>query len=727
MHYRDPQDHLNDHLQRVRLMLQRHMRRHSERFISGDGDYTDRSIGASEVRRMLNGAREGGGQALLDHLGVKELQQVEDELGMREAMINARLEKTEALETSVVLPIESLRKSFRLSFAEVDLLIAAAAPRLSMTFSRLYPVAWVDFSCKQPSAGFLAELTTPRGEKEHERVGLFEARRALQKYRLIITHEHPRWVPSTPLLHAPIEVPQRVVDFLQGRGLDTSGLDGCTLHQRGRPLEEIKIRASTLQTLERIVEQPTSRLRLLGPQGVGRRTSLIALCQRAGIRLLEADLLSVFESAQGQDFTTALAEVLREARLHQALLLLRADELIYHELTRALDAHMSRLRGLLRDYPGGVVVSAPRGHQVLQNLLGPIQELKMRPPEEADQRELWLAAISAHQPTEQRFQQLAVELARQYRLPPGDILRAVENAAELCGAKTDDSPQGFSPSALITAVQQQFDHQLGGIATPMTTDVSVEDIVMTEEAANQIEEVFRYARNADKVFREWGLAKKGHGGHGLSVLFSGPPGTGKTLVACALATSLGRAIYRVDLSQVVDKYVGETEKNLGRVFDEAERAQAVILFDEADSIFSKRTEVKSSNDRYANLEVNYLLQRLENFNGVAILTTNFVQSIDEAFMRRIRFKIDFPIPDNEMRADLWRKLLPPNAPIEDGIYWEGLGENFELSGGHIRNAILRASLFAADSQISISEALLWDAAVAECREMGVLVATEFSV
>ncbi|MEO1273049.1 MAG: ATP-binding protein, partial [Myxococcota bacterium] len=188
-----------------------------------------------------------------------------------------------------------------------------------------------------------------------------------------------------------------------------------------------------------------------------------------------------------------------------------------------------------------------------------------------------------------------------------------------------------------------------------------------------------------------------------------------------IAHELGRFLYRIDLSQVVDKYIGETEKNLGRVFDEAERAQAILLFDEADSLFSKRTDVKSSNDRYANLEVNYLLQRLDDFTGVSILTTNHPQSIDDAFQRRIRFKVEFPMPDHDMRRNLWQRLLPPAAPVDDNIDWDLLAEDFEYSGGHIRNAILRASVRAAARGQGISEALLYDSAVDESRELGQLV------
>src|SRR5690606_9320639 len=171
-------------------------------------------------------------------------------------------------------------------------------------------------------------------------------------------------------------------------------------------------------------------------------------------------------------------------------------------------------------------------------------------------------------------------------------------------------------TAFVDAAQRVLDREVSGLATPYRVDATLDDVVLPNNVREQVSDVLADARHRRTIFGKWGMARLSPGGRGLSVLFAGPPGTGKTLVAAVLARTLNRALYRVDLSQVVDKYIGETEKNLGRVFDDAERAQAVLLFDEADALFATRTAVKSSNDRYANLEVNYLLQRLEAFDGM---------------------------------------------------------------------------------------------------------------
>ncbi|HEU0033127.1 MAG TPA: ATP-binding protein [Kofleriaceae bacterium] len=220
------------------------------------------------------------------------------------------------------------------------------------------------------------------------------------------------------------------------------------------------------------------------------------------------------------------------------------------------------------------------------------------------------------------------------------------------------------------------------------------------------------------MLNDWGFGDKIGAGRGITALLSGPPGTGKTMVAALIAQELRLDLYQVDLSKVVSKYIGETEKQLGAVFDAAESGHAVVLFDEADSLFGKRSEVRSSNDRYANLEVNYLLQRLEAFTGIALLTTNHEAAIDEAFRRRLAVHVRFPVPDETQRGQLWRAMIPGRAAVEGEIDAVALGREFEMTGGYIKNAALRAAYLAADEGVAISQAHLWRAARAEYEALG---------
>ncbi len=226
-----------------------------------------------------------------------------------------------------------------------------------------------------------------------------------------------------------------------------------------------------------------------------------------------------------------------------------------------------------------------------------------------------------------------------------------------------------------------------------------DDLVLPESQIQALHDIARQIRQRLKVYETWGFADKSSRGLGISALFTGVSGTGKTMSAEVLANELGLELYRIDLSQVVSKYIGETEKNLRRVFDVAEESSAILLFDEADALFGKRSEVKDSHDRYANVEISYLLQRMEAYRGLAILTTNMKEALDQAFLRRIRFVIQFPFPDAAQRAEIWKRVFPPQTPTES-LNMNRLAK-LSITGGNIRNIALYAAFLAADSGESV--------------------------
>jgi SpoVK/Ycf46/Vps4 family AAA+-type ATPase len=221
-----------------------------------------------------------------------------------------------------------------------------------------------------------------------------------------------------------------------------------------------------------------------------------------------------------------------------------------------------------------------------------------------------------------------------------------------------------------------------------------DDLVLHERQTSVLREIVAHVRQRATVHQEWGFAATLRRGLGVTALFAGGSGTGKTLAAEVMAKELGLDLFVIDLSQVVSKYIGETEKNLRKVFDAAERGGALLLFDEADALFGKRSEVKDSHDRYANLEVSYLLMRMEAYRGLAILTTNMKKALDTAFMRRIRFVVDFPFPAEHERAEIWRRVLPPQAPVKD--IDPRLLAQLTVAGGSIRNIALSGAFLAAE-------------------------------
>ena len=242
--------------------------------------------------------------------------------------------------------------------------------------------------------------------------------------------------------------------------------------------------------------------------------------------------------------------------------------------------------------------------------------------------------------------------------------------------------------------------------------------MLSRDQSSQVAELIARLRHRPLVLEEWGFAAKIGKGNGVAALFSGPPGTGKSMCAGLIANELGLDLYVVDGSKISSKWIGETEKNLAALFDAAEASHAVLLFDEADALFGKRSDVKSSNDKHANAEVSYLLQRVEHYSGIAILTSNHESAIDPAFQRRLATHVRFELPDAEERSALWKAMIPSTAPVAEGLDFERLADRYEMSGGYIKNAALRAAFLAADLSTPITLSLLEHAARAEYEAMG---------
>jgi SpoVK/Ycf46/Vps4 family AAA+-type ATPase len=277
-----------------------------------------------------------------------------------------------------------------------------------------------------------------------------------------------------------------------------------------------------------------------------------------------------------------------------------------------------------------------------------------------------------------------------------------------------DEPEKVGP-VLWQVCREQSQASLEGLAECIKTRAQWEDLVLPEEQSHTLGEIVAQVRQRMKVYESWGFAARNVRGLGISALFAGPSGTGKTLAAEVLAGSLQLDLYRIDLSQIVSKYIGETEKNLRTVFDAAEQSGAVLLFDEADALFGKRSEVKDSHDRYANIEVSYLLQRMEAYRGLAILTTNLRNSLDPAFLRRIRFVVTFPFPDAALRARIWEHIFPPDTPTQ-GLDLNKLAR-LNVTGGNIRNIALNAAFLAADEGEPVRMNHLLRTARSECAKM----------
>ncbi|MCW5806552.1 MAG: ATP-binding protein, partial [Deltaproteobacteria bacterium] len=315
--------------------------------------------------------------------------------------------------------------------------------------------------------------------------------------------------------------------------------------------------------------------------------------------------------------------------------------------------------------------------------------------------------------------ELATRAAERFRITGGVIEAAARTARDRARIR---GPEVTVELADVRAgVRGELDAELATMGQLVDWRQSWTDLVLPGDLMTELHEMMTRIRHRRRVLDEWGFHRKVGKGVGVSALFSGPPGTGKTMVAGLIAAELELDLYQIDVSRMVSKWVGETEKNLARLFDAAASGHAVLLFDEADSLFARRTEVKSSNDRYANLEVNYLLQRMETFDGITILTTNLESSVDEAFRRRLAFRIQFPVPELAERTRLWRAMLPAQAQVAANLDFRALAQRYEMTGGYIRNAVLRAAYLAAGDDQPISMQHLEHAAMLEYAAMGMVV------
>jgi SpoVK/Ycf46/Vps4 family AAA+-type ATPase len=384
----------------------------------------------------------------------------------------------------------------------------------------------------------------------------------------------------------------------------------------------------------------------------------------------------------------------REAALSGSALLLDCDEADSAEGKRAVAA-------FVQDTQGMILLAGreplPTGARLTIRL--PVPGLSA-----AEQRALWQRVLG---PRADDLDGQLDKVVTQFNLGLSNI-QAV--SAEVLGHLSAENEE--RPTSLLWDIcRAQARPRLEDMAQRIEPVATWDDLVLPALQIQTLHDIAAHVRQRAQVYNTWGFSTKSARGLGISALFAGASGTGKTMAAEVLANELRLDLYRIDLSQVVSKYIGETEKNLRRVFDAAEEGGAILLFDEADALFGKRSEVKDSHDRYANIEVSYLLQRMESYRGLAILTTNMKQALDPAFLRRIRFVVQFPFPDAVQRAEIWRRVFPTATPTR-GLNVDKLAR-LNMAGGNIRNIALNAAFLAADTGEPVSMTHLLRAARSE--------------
>ena len=619
-----------------------------------------------------------------------------------------------------VLP--ELARIFGLSPAEAEVLLVAVAPEVDPRFRRIYGFLLDNLNRERPTLALATELLAHRGIDAEALRALLQAGAPLRRLLALSLSG----VSTDSWWGRELLTSERMARAVLGQTLLDDALVGLAqLATPGVAISELKLpqgiveRVCTLATAAGAGEPagvgstPRPLVVLKGPGGAGKQHTGRAIATALGRSMLVVD---------GSLLPKDPNELYRLCRLcvREALLLGAILYLDHADTQTDPEGPAHPVQGImsaLGNFPDLVFLAGQRRVEGLGPLGRDVLRLQCDLPSPSERARLWAAALPADLAQAPDID--LGEIARKYGVGAGQILAGAQEAAAATRLRGKDAQ--LRTSDLLDGARGQLLHRLSSVAERVTRTYKWEDLILPEDVIDILKEMVNFAKHRQYVYEELGFGGKHAYGRGLAALFSGPPGTGKTMVAGIMARELDMELFRIDLSRVVSKWIGETEKNLGRVFDEAALSHAIILFDEADSLFAKRTDVKSSVDRYANLEVNYLLQRMEAYEGVSILTTNFEDTLDEAFKRRLNFRIEFPFPEEEDRERLWPIMLPREMKRTDDIDWPHLAKRFELSGGNIRNAVLRAAFYSVEASAPINQEMLEKAAIRESEEMGKLV------
>jgi hypothetical protein len=603
-------------------------------------------------------------------------------------------------------PFIHLVQRFGLNAFEQFCITAALALEIDRNkYSKAYALLQDDVTRKQPSLELILRLYEGLGAGDRWNTSQsLDPSRPLRRWHLLRLSARDAGEPATPFGRR-IEMDDRLSRWLLG------------VNDLGSPLEEVATLGPwELETLrvppqseieDRLVQlidgvrtgTPGAPSRLVvhvyGRYGTGRRSLVAAICQRHQLNILRVDVarLAVLPTAVLEE---TLLLITRESLLSPtAVCLEHADALMGDEAGAGGAALKAIANGLRLISPVTFVIG--QREWPTDGLFGDgvLQRVPLTVPRPDEARRIWaeeLADLALDADTG-GVEHAATELAARFTLSPGQIHDAA------AGARTrllweHSGRSRLTMADLYASCRDQCSHMLGTLARPVTTTFGWADLILPANQRDQLIELETAIRNCSAVLADWNFESRLPYGRGITALFSGPSGTGKTMAAGILARELGLDLYKIDLSRVVSKYIGETEKNLDRIFQQAEDANAMLFFDEADALFGKRSAIKDAHDRYANIEIAYLLQKMEEREGVTILATNLMANMDDAFTRRIRFVLEFTMPEQDERLEIWRRSIPPQARLAEDVDLSMLARRLRVSGGSIMNVCVGAASLA---------------------------------
>jgi SpoVK/Ycf46/Vps4 family AAA+-type ATPase len=632
-----------------------------------------------------------------------------------------------ASEQGVYLSLLHLAHIFRLTPFEEDLILICLAPEIDLKYERLYAYLQDDVTRRLPSVNLALKLfCTSMQERNQARINFLPQAILFSSQLLSIASDD-----RASSLSGGLKLDERIVGFLLGTGGMDRKLSACFKQppspedfQALRWADSLKTNLLNL-TRDYLQSEPKPLHKLIynfhGLPGTGRKTLAASLCRESGITLIVVDLRQVLLQP---NFDDAIRTIFREAVLQPGAIYVEHFDL----LTANDDDVVSRRQRLiegLQEFSWLTFLSTEKAWEPAGRLSNHLYiGVELPAPDMQERADLWprLAGSREEFAADVSWEELAVK----FRLTPGQINAALvvaRNRARVRGKGNET----ITTDDLYWGCRSQSNQKLSSSARKLTARHSWADIILPPRELTQLREVCSQLKYRQKVYGEWGFGSKVSVARGLCVFFYGPSGTGKTTAVEILADELQLEAYKIDLSMVVSKYIGETEKNLSTIFHEAETSNAILFFDEADALFGKRSEVKDAHDRYANIEINYLLQRIEEFEGLVILATNLRKNIDEAFFRRMHFAIEFPFPNEIDRYRIWKQHIPAAAPVADDIDFNFLANRLNITGGNIKNIVLNAAFLAAENSGVINMKHMVHAARREYEKMGRLcTAAEFA-
>jgi len=596
---------------------------------------------------------------------------------------------------------QHLAQTFGLDRFARDTLLICLAPALDLRYERLYSYLQDDVTAKRPRLNLVLDLLAEPGPGRLQKLVYFTETGPLFRYNLLERNADRNATGS--LLNQTLRIDHTIVHWLLGTYQPHPKLSRHATLLPPQTIEDLSIPPE----FERVIaDKPI--LVFYGPDRLRQEEAVKSLLSLSGRALLQVNLADVI--AAGVTPQEAINLTLRDARLLQAVPALQGWDACLSD-----GALPPNLLDTLCTHPDAVMLMGETMWQAANlSRQRRLFWLEFPMPSYADRQLLWNHYLGAA--TENRLN--TDDIASQFTLTAGQIRDVVATARD----RANQQQRPLHTEDLFAAARLHSSARLAKLARKIEPRFDWTDIILPADQIAILQELVSTVRVRPKVLEEWQVGQKLAANAGVTVLFAGPPGTGKTMAAEVVAAELGLDLYKIDLSSVVSKYVGETEKNLERIFDEAERSNAILFFDEADALFGKRSEVKDAHDRYANIEISYLLQRMDGYNGVTILATNLRANLDDAFTRRLQFAVDFPFPEQaEVRLKIWESLFPPTVPRAPNLDLPLIARRFKLAGGNIRNVIVSAAHQAAADGNRVTMGHLLHGLRRELQKMGRLV------